>query len=59
LLSRDTITKATFIKATIELRLAYSFTNSVHYHHVGKHSTVQADLVLEEPRVLYLSPKAS
>jgi hypothetical protein len=36
------------------LGLTYSFRGSVHYHHDGKHSSVQADMVLEEPRVLHL-----
>jgi len=31
-----------------------SFRGSVHYHHGGKHGRVQADMVLEEPRVLHL-----
>ena len=31
----------------------------MHYHHGGKHGTVQAHLVLEEPRVLHLDPKAA
>jgi hypothetical protein len=34
--------------------LPYSFRGSVHYHHGGKHGSVKADLVLEEPRVLHL-----
>lgn len=33
-------------------------SGSVHYHHGGKHGIVQADLVLEEPRVLHLDLKA-
>ena len=28
--------------------LAYSFRDSVHYHHGGKHGSIQADMVLEE-----------
>ena len=38
--------------------LAYSFRGSVHYHHGGKHGSLQADMVLEELRVLHLNPKA-
>ena len=34
--------------------LTYSFRGLVHYHHDGKHDTVQPDLVLEEPKVLNL-----
>jgi hypothetical protein len=29
--------------------MAYSFRDSVHYHYGGKHGSMQADLVLEEP----------
>jgi hypothetical protein len=39
------------------LGLAYSFTGSVYYHHGGKHASIQADLALEEPRVLHLDLK--
>jgi len=40
--------------------LAYSFRGSVYYHRDGgKHGSVQADLVLEEPRVLHLGLKAA
>jgi hypothetical protein len=38
------------------LELAYSFRGSAHYYHGGKHGSVQADTMLEEPRVLYLDP---
>ena len=41
-------------KENIILGLAYSFRGSVHYHHGGKHGRVQADMVLEELRVLLL-----
>jgi hypothetical protein len=37
---------------------AYIFRGSVHYHHSGKHGSMQADKVLEEPRVLHLDQKA-
>jgi hypothetical protein len=38
--------------------LAYSFIDSGHYHHGGKHGSAQTDMVLEDLRVLYLDPKA-
>jgi hypothetical protein len=37
--------------------MAYSFRGSVH-HHGRKDGSIQADMVLEEPRVLHLEPKA-
>ena len=40
------------------LGLAYSFRGLVHYHHGRKHGSIQADMVLEEPRILHLDPKA-
>ena len=52
------MTKATLIKANIYLGLAYSFRGSVHYHHGGRHGSVQADMVLEELRVLHLDLQA-
>ena len=51
------MTKATPIKDNIYLGLAYSSRGPVYYHHGGKHGSVQADMVLEEPRVLHLGPK--
>jgi hypothetical protein len=42
------MTKATLIKANINLGLAYSFRGSVHYHHGGKDGSVQADIEQEE-----------
>jgi hypothetical protein len=53
------MTKATLIKDNVYLGLPYSFRGSVHYHHVGKHGSVQADMVLEEPRVLYRDLKTT
>ena len=53
------MTKASLIKANIYLGLAYSFKGLVHYPHGGKHGSIQADLVLEELRVLHLDPKAA
>lgn len=41
------------------LGLAYNFTGPVHYHHSGKHGILQAYLVLKEPIVLDLDPKAA
>jgi hypothetical protein len=37
---------------------AYRFRGSVHYHHGGKHGSIQADLELEELRVLHLDLNA-
>jgi hypothetical protein len=41
------------------LGLTYSFRSSVHYLCGEKLDILQADMVQEEPRVLYLDPKAS
>ena len=41
------------------MELAYSFRGSVRYHHSKKHGIVQADLVLEEQRVLHFNQKAA
>ena len=41
------------------MELAYSFRCPVYYHHSGKHGSMQADMVLEEPRVLHLDPWAA
>jgi hypothetical protein len=38
------------------LGLAYSFRGGIYYHHSRKYGGVQADMVLEEPRVLILDP---
>jgi hypothetical protein len=51
------MTKATLI--TFNWGLTYSFRGSVRYHHGGKHSSIQADLVLEDLKVLHLDPKAA
>jgi hypothetical protein len=51
--------KATLTNESIELGLAYSFRGSVHYRHGEKHGSVQADLVLQERRVLHLDRKAA
>ena len=52
------MTTATPIKDNIKLELAYSLRGSVHYHG-RKHGSMQADMVLEQPRVLHLNPKAA
>jgi hypothetical protein len=52
------MTSASLIKTNLYLGLAYSFRGSVHCHG-GKHGNVQADMVLEELRVLHLDPKAA
>jgi hypothetical protein len=44
----------------ISLGLAYSFRDSVHYHHSGNHNTVQANKALDkELSFLQLDSKAS
>jgi hypothetical protein len=48
------MTQVTLIKDNIQLGLTYSFRGLVHYHHRGKHGSMQADMVLEELRVLHL-----
>lgn len=40
------------------LGLSDSFRGSVHYHHGGKYSSMQAGAVLEEPGILHLDWKA-
>jgi len=51
------MTKATLIKEK-HLGLAYSL--EVHYLHIGKPGSVQADMVLvKELRLLHLDPQAS
>jgi hypothetical protein len=41
------------------LGLVYSFSGLSHYHHDRKHGSIQADLVLEELRVLHLDLQAA
>jgi hypothetical protein len=53
------MTKVTFIKANIQWGLVYCFRDSVHCHHGGKDVIMRTDLMLEEPRVLYLDLKAA
>jgi hypothetical protein len=52
------MTRETLIKKNISLWVAYRFSGSIHYHHGGKHGSMQADLVPEEElRVLHLEPQ--
>ena len=53
------MTKATLIRDNIQLVPAYNFRDSVHFHHGRKHGSIQADVRLEEPKVLHLDPKAA
>jgi hypothetical protein len=41
------MTTATHIKENVKLGLAYSFRDSVYYHHGGKHGDTQAGMMLE------------
>jgi hypothetical protein len=52
------MTKETLIKENTLLGLAYSFRGLIHYHHGGTQGSFQADMLLGEPRVLHLDPKA-
>ena len=61
MLGRDTMTKATLIKANISLELVTvsevpSIIITVHYH---QHGSLQGDTVLEEQKVLHLDLKAT
>jgi len=53
------VTKATLIKENISLGLLYSLRGLGHYCHGRKHGGRQADVVLEEPRVLHSDPQAA
>jgi len=53
------MTKAILIKKNIELGLTYRFSGFVHYHHGRKHGSIQADMVLEDLKVLHLDLKAA
>ena len=48
------MTKASLMRDNISLGLAYRFRGSVHYHHGGKHGSMQAGMVLEKLSVLHL-----
>jgi hypothetical protein len=41
------------------LGLGYSFRASVHHFDGGKQISIQADMILEELRVLHLDPKVA
>lgn len=49
---------ATLRKKNIYLGLAYSFRGLSHYHHVGKHSSMQVVMVWKWS-ILYLDMKAA
>ena len=54
------MTTATLIKENSYLGLDYSFRGLVHYPHVRKHGSTQADMELEkEPRVLHPDQQAA
>jgi len=53
------VTKATFIKENIKLGLVYRFRGLVHYHYGDKYGSIQADMMMEELRVLHLDPQAA
>jgi hypothetical protein len=53
------MTKATLIKDSISLGLAYSFRSSVHYHRGRKQGSFQAGMGQKELRVLHLVPKTN
>jgi hypothetical protein len=60
LCATTTRSTASLTKANIPMGLAYRFRGSVHYHHGGKHGSIQADVVLEkELRALHLDPQAA
>lgn len=53
--------KATLINKIFKwgwFQFGYSFRGSVNHHHGRKHDSMQTDMVLKEPRVLYLATKA-
>jgi len=51
-MTAESAAKVTLIKDKIPLKLSYSFRGSVHYHHGRNHGSIQAELVVEEPKVL-------
>ena len=51
--------KATLIKESILLWLAFSLRGLVYYHYSGNYGSFQADMVQEELRILHLDPKAA
>jgi hypothetical protein len=50
------MTKATLIKDNI-IGAGLHFRGSIHYHHGREHRNVQADMELEELRVLHLNQR--
>ena len=59
LLGRYNMTRATLIKKFVFIGSGLRFRGLVHYHHGRKHGSMQADMVLEEPRVQHLDPQAT
>ena len=53
------MTMATLIKDNTLLGLAYSFRGAVYYHHDREHDSIQADMMLEELRILHLQLKVA
>jgi hypothetical protein len=53
----ETLSDYSNSKENISLGFTYSVRGSVYYHHSEKHGSIQEDMVLKEPRVLYLCPK--
>lgn len=45
-------------KAQHLIGVTYRFSDSGHYQHSRQYDIVQADLVIEKPKILYLGPKA-
>lgn len=48
------MTMVIFIKENIYWEFAYTFRGIVHYHHGRKYGSMQAEVKLEESRVLYI-----
>jgi hypothetical protein len=53
------MTKIILMKENIYLKVAYSFRDSGHYHHGRRNGSNHTDMILKEPRVLHLDPKAT
>ena len=54
------MTMTTLIKENISLGLAYNVRGLVQHHHVGKHVSMQIDMVLEEePKGLHPDNQAA
>ena len=52
-------TNQKIVKPQSSLHFLSGFKGSVHYHHGKYHGSIQADMVLEELRVLHLVPQAT